>query len=340
VEQTEQLASNLLEMDDEIRDLDPTVSAAAAKIKVGDRQGLSAPVAFLAKAAIKTLWRVAKGTNHDYFETLIEEVLRAPVSGGLCVGDIARAHWKTVKDHARESWATPETNGYQLLAAVAAEADKRPDNRPLRVDLMCHSAGSIMLCAAIDALERERMNWPRFGFGKLLFVAPAVQMRVFHEAVVSRHGKGYFESFRMFTLDDQHERADHLLGPLYANSLLFFVSGVAEEEGDGDMMLLGLHRHFMEGRRPYDSANFLTEKNIERFGDLSAIRAFLRKEGHVVLSRNSSSAPGRGADATGHENSKRPFKSPRLAASIVHFLSDEKYSPTETDIKGPEGQGK
>ena len=38
---------------------------------------------------------------------------------------------------------------------------------------------------------------------------------------------------------------------LYPRSLLDFVSGVAERSGAGDMTVLGMHRHFDGGRRPY-----------------------------------------------------------------------------------------
>lgn len=333
----EVLAAKLLNVDPVIAELDGDVSMRAYE-KVGEAKvGLLAATGVLAKALIRTFRRIANGTHHDYFVTVVEEVLRSPIKGNASIADVAQGHWKMVKEHAKECWEASDKNGYGLLDLLADEAAKRPSDKPLRVDLMCHSAGSITLCAAIDALARERAKWPQFQFGTLLLVAPAVQLKVFQESIADRSGGGYFEKFRMYTLTDEAESTDKLAWYLYANSLLYFVSGVAEEDGAGDMMILGMERHFKTNREPYNGPSF-ENRHLGSFGRISEVRDFLAKPGRVVLSPQANNEPGKDTDATGHENSKRPIKSPRLAASLVHVLTGDnraKFSPTEFEIKNP-----
>lgn len=328
----EGLSKTLLSRDGTVADLDLDLSARIEARTGVAKAGFSGAAGFFAKALVRSLWRISKGTHHQYFETAIEEILRGAIAFDAELADIAQGHWKMVKAHAKEAWESPNSNGFQLLNILATEAAKRPAGKPLRVDLMCHSAGSLALCAAIDALARERAVWPNFKFGTLLFVAPAVQIKVFQKSIVDRAGKGFFDRFRMYTLTEDAESADHLAWYLYANSLLYFVSGVAEEDGGGDMTILGLERHFRQGKHPYNKKKYYSGDYQEVFGDLGRIRDFLAEPGHVVLSPNDATSPGERADATGHENSKRPFKSPKLAASVVHVLTGGKFSPTADEM--------
>jgi hypothetical protein len=51
----------------------------------------------------------------------------------------------------------------------------------------------------------------------------------------------------MFTMSDENERNDQLIPKLklvYPHSLLYFISGVLEKDGGGDMPIVGMQRYF------------------------------------------------------------------------------------------------
>ncbi|HRF79993.1 MAG TPA: hypothetical protein PL070_07900, partial [Flavobacteriales bacterium] len=53
--------------------------------------------------------------------------------------------------------------------------------------------------------------------------------------------------FRMFTMTDENERNDQLIPKLkliYPHSLLYFISGVLEKDGEGDMPIVGMQRYY------------------------------------------------------------------------------------------------
>ena len=111
-------------------------------------------------------------------------------------------------------------------------------------------------------------------------------MNLFHDQVVTKPER--YQAFRMFAMCDLYEKKDHLLGQLYTRSLLYFVSGVLEDEADKP--LTGLERH-MSGQEPYADK------------ELVAVRKFLYEPGQsrLVLSKTETDAPpGLQSEATQH----------------------------------------
>ncbi len=332
------LAETLHDTDPLIAECDAELVANATRagVPVGDEKALQFNWKVeVARAAIRTLNRFRRRLDHGP-TTIVEELMRSNLLLAAGLDSLAQGHWESVKQNARDCWAGG-SDGLALLKLLAEEARSRGPDAPLSVSLMCHSAGSLAICEAVLALDRVRLEYPTFRFEDLLFVAPAVQTKLFHDAIMTRRESGY-ESAWLYTLSDAAETDDNLLGGVYPRSLLYFVSGVAEKTGGGDMMLLGLERHFEDGRRPYSDARFETE-NKAMFGPLSAIREFIGDEKKLKLvispTPRSETRPGRCADATTHENSKLALESPVLAASLVHTLTAGCHKPTADDIRNP-----
>ena len=156
------------------------------------------------------------------------ESLLAPAGSAL---------WSEIKSKA---WATSDgpESGVQTLfrhlanSAVASE-------HPLRVHLVGHSAGSIVLAALIDRLAAR--EW---AFESVTLLAPALSVASFEERVVPWMEAGRVRRLRQFHLADAMEQRDGTaraaLG--YGRSLLYLVSEAFE--GGRSTPILGLERDF------------------------------------------------------------------------------------------------
>ncbi|NKL66598.1 hypothetical protein [Rhizobium leguminosarum] len=86
-----------------------------------------------------------------------------------------------------------------------------------------------------------------------------------HSEIVSQPTR--FENFRVFTMTDANEQADQLVPKFYNRSLLYFISGVLEDEPDAP--IAGMQR-FWSGKTPFiddyllDSTTWLSEKAARR----------------------------------------------------------------------------
>jgi hypothetical protein len=80
---------------------------------------------------------------------------------------------------------------------------------------------------------------------------------------------GRIAGLRIFGMGDELERKDAILSAVYPASLLYFVSGVLED--DRDMPLLGMERYYGP---PYERAGFEDLAYVREFDFLKRQRAF------------------------------------------------------------------
>lgn len=284
------------------------------------------PKMFMSLKSIKTLYlilrRFALKTDHGAYTTIVEELLR--------FSNIATAspqgHWKNVYQTSEVMWK--KGAGKYFLEKLNAHCESKVD---VRIDLVSHSAGSIAICHLIDELAKNQ--YPNIKIGNILPVAPAVRMNLFEKTIVDN--ETIFDNFTMYTLCDEAELNDKLFHSIYPHSLLYFVSGIAEEEGKADMSILGMHRYFRaDGDEPYLGSRYKKENYRKTFGDLEKIRTYLAQDGMVILSPNNINPhthPGLAADGIGHENTKLPNESPELAKSLIYLLSQGEVNPIDVD---------
>jgi len=274
------------------------------------------------KVVYKILKRFARKTDHGKYTTVVEELLRLSITWSSSLADLAQGHWKQVYRTSERMWG--EGPGKYLLESLDKHCESDPD---FKIDLVSHSAGSIAICHLIEELSKG--NYPNIKIGNILPVAPAVRMKLFEDTIVKN--QSLYENFRMFTLSDEAELGDKLLAPLYNHSLLYFVSGVAEEKGRADMSILGMHRYFrLDGNEPYQGSRYSKNSYRKTYGNLDLIREYLNRDGAVVLSPNtvnSKESPGFESDGDGHENTKLPNESPELARSLIYILSQGETKP-------------
>ncbi len=259
----------------------------------------------LVKSAAAILIRVIKrhisGHDHGFYPTIIEELLRE-----LYMDDLGVWLWGSMKDKAEEMWAddapgttgTDQHAGRYLLTKLKAYADA---NAGVTIDLIGHSAGSIVIC---HFLTQYLASGCAAQIRHIVFMAPACRSDLFHDTLLAN--KSSFQTFRMFTMQEEYEIKDRLFSPIYTRSLLYLISGILEHD-ENDARILGMQRYLF-GQSPYQNETMLND-----------ILAFMNQPGHAVFSVTDKHAlPGFRSESTKHGNFDNQFE-PTLD-SIVEVI--------------------
>ncbi len=263
----------------------------------------------LAKHAAKILYRVVerfvRRRDHGVYATVVEELLRE-----VYLDDVGGLIWGSMKNDGRDTFdrsaQSKQPRGGWTLVDEIGRAYARGDRPP--ISIVAHSAGSIYACHLLIALQAARRDPHHplpadFKLDNLVFLAPAARFDLFARTLAV--AEDLFETFRMFTLRDELEAGYWEVPVLYPRSLLYFVSGVVERDGDDshvDCPILGMERYYDENAYPDAS--------------LAAVRRFLSEPGRVVLS------PTRGAvDASSTAQTHGAFDSDdKTLESVVEML--------------------
>jgi hypothetical protein len=190
----------------------------------------------LAAISYRVILRHIRGRDHGFYPTVVEELLRE-----LYLADLGAWVWGRMKDKAAAMWlpnaglAGNELRvGSYVLDKIAALQSTRPG---FQVDMVGHSAGSIVICEMLRALDERGIN---LRVRTIAFLAPAGRSEL-GVAQLARHPQR-FEDFRVYTMDDSYEREDQLVSGVYTRSLLYFISGVLEPD-EVDAPIMGMIRH-------------------------------------------------------------------------------------------------
>jgi hypothetical protein len=197
----------------------------------------------------RTVKRLANGRDHGIYTTIVEEVARE-LKGDLVGGII----WKHMKKDAADSFAGPsETHGGAALLEELGRI-QQAGHTP-RLILVGHSAGAVYIC---HLLEKAATMLPAGLQFEVVLLAPACSFGLLDGALKAADAR--IARFRSFGMEDELERQDAILPPLYLRSLLYFVSGLLETQVD--LPLVGMKRYHA-GTSPFDAASF---PEIERVG--------------------------------------------------------------------------
>lgn len=196
----------------------------------------------LAKAAvaitglvIAVVKRFLDHRDHGLRATIVEEILRR-----YYVADVVKvALWNQMKNDTEDAFAASVTPGtepggtifLQKLAVKLAGGMSPPT-----VTLVGHSTGAIYIC---NFLEAAATHVPNLRF-RIILLAPACTVKLC-KATFEKHA-ARVAGVRMFGMKDDTELKDAIAGPVYPHSLLYFVSGLLEN--DADEPLLGMQRFF------------------------------------------------------------------------------------------------
>lgn len=247
---------------------------------------------------VRIIRRFRSKRDHGFYPTVVEELVRE-MYGDL----IGAAIWGMMKKDAGDHFASGGL-GEALVTALAA-------NPPRQFAISAHSAGAIWA----SALVKRMAATPNAPKAKLAFLAPAVRMDVFADAI--KQGVGVISGFRMFTMRDELEQNDAVLGAgtgfIYPRSLLYVVSGLFEDENADafpDAPILGMQR-FLNA----DAAWLSTPQQIDA---VHRTLGFLAVPDHGIVYGTVAGAPGHSSGATAHGAFD---DDPATLASVVTFIA-------------------
>jgi len=166
----------------------------------------------------------------SWWNERLEKLLAAP----------GTAIWSEMKQNADAISSTDESGGMKLYKACR-ESPHFADLSKVRLHLVGHSAGSILHSYVIDRLGGQ--GWE---FESVNFMAPAVRVDLFEEAVVPAIKNGKVKRFNQFHLSDDMEQKDPTCKPIlgYSRSLLYLVSQSLEH--GRSTPILGMEKYFNE----------------------------------------------------------------------------------------------
>lgn len=175
------------------------------------------------------------GFARDALDWAIEQAARG----------VGRRLWRQMKVDAARAFAR-NAAGWQAVTELLGENKKR--ERPLKVHLVGHSAGSILFGELLRSWRAIADDGAEIASMSLM--APACTVKYFTQAYAAALGNGsanppFIGSFWQYNLIDSRE-LDDTVGP-YGKSLLYFVSN-AFEDSTGEA-LLGMEK-FIQGISP------------------------------------------------------------------------------------------
>lgn len=198
--------------------------------EVGDRAIVSWTL--LARAAVRiarrTLGRIAIRRDHGPYVTLVEEVLRE-----LFLDHAIGSVWSAMKKDTADAFA-PGAGGTAIIDGVLQWW------RPGRtLTLVGHSAGSVFVLECLDALAHRDARLQV----DVVWMAAAATFARWERSWPA--WERYVRRFLAVGLSDARERRDQMLSFAYPASLLYFVSGLAEQQADEP--IVGMERHWRGG---------------------------------------------------------------------------------------------
>lgn len=233
---------------EELTELAPDMQRDAQDARAAQAPGDKALIesALLVRAGLRVLVRCLKRfankRHHGVYTTVVEEVARE-IKGDL-VGGIV---WKHMKKDTADSFAgAADTYGGSALLEEIGKL-YASGSKP-RIVLVGHSTGAVYICYLLQAAQKVLPADVKF---EVVFLAPACTFKLFDETLTAAGGR--IAAFRSFGMEDEVEMADQLFPPLYLRSLLYFVSGLVED--NVDMPLVGMKRYH-SATAPFDASDF------------------------------------------------------------------------------------
>ncbi|MCW3126741.1 MAG: hypothetical protein JWO03_2399 [Bacteroidetes bacterium] len=237
---------------DEVRDMiddDPSISIALSQTELSLQSGppgaaggrgiisTAMLVEHIVKIAFRVIKRFMEKRDHDFYPTIVEEILRE-----IFVTELGAWVWNNMKVKSQDMWKDNTNasglNRYAGRYFLQKLLDYTKDGS-MKVSLIGHSAGSIAIC---NLLEATTGIDPDFQYHHIAFMAPACRIDLFEEQMVKQQQR--YKEFRMYTMKDAVEKNDRLVPFIYTHSLLYLISGALEDKGTAyDAYILGLERH-------------------------------------------------------------------------------------------------
>ncbi|MDW6094374.1 alpha/beta hydrolase [Vibrio rhizosphaerae] len=300
------------ELETEIDMTDPQISAMltgynAQKItgpqtSKGQARGISVKlIKDLAKLSVQVIRRLANGTHHGLYPTIVEEILQQ-----YYLADVGEWVWGGMKLSAQEMWqentnlsGVEQHAGTYLLEKLIALQQQHH----IKIDIVGHSAGAIAICHLFKAMKQRQQS---LDIRNLIFLAPAARYDLFIQHILPQ--PNFYQSFKMYTMSDQYECNDMLVPYVYTRSLLYFISGVLE--GKDDMPIIGMERYISQPEQYKENA-------------FAKVRDFMRQDNRLILSNSSELNPGAVAPFITTSETHGDFDDDEATISSINTLLQE-----------------
>ncbi|MBK7828414.1 hypothetical protein [Nannocystis sp.] len=183
----------------------------------------------LGVALSRVISRFFTGRAHGVYATCVEEIGRE-----FYLSALGGKLWSLIKKEAEDTFEADDRGGRMFVNALAAAS---ADRSPPRITIVGHSAGSIYAGRLVVELARCGLH-----VDDLVLLAAAVRYDVFgrHMAAADDLLPSAVRRFHFIALDDDCERGYWEVPGVYPRSLLYLVSGAAEDTADHP--LLGMER--------------------------------------------------------------------------------------------------
>lgn len=283
------------------------VADLAARAGTGERALVS--TALLVRKTVRVVaavvGRFRQRNDHGLYPTVVEEILRE-----FYLANVGAAIWDAMKRQTADTFAADdEVRAGRYFLDRFAEL-LATGTRP-HVTVVGHSAGAVFIGNLLDDLARRRAAADDplpadFRLRDVVLLAPACT--VTQLAPVVRRQAELFDRFRMFTMTDRAEQADHLVPFLYPRSLLYFISGVLERGPSRQTAvtpIAGLHRWYLD--------------TAALGPDSDELRGFLRADPARTVWSPGDGGPGLSAGARSHVAFD---DDPQVLASVAAMLAD------------------
>lgn len=198
-----------------------------------------------ASVAFRVVKRYLEKRDHGFYPTIMEELMRA-----LLVDKAGVWVWGAMKEKAEAMWKQDGPGTADMEKHVGnyflEKLKEYSAQRKVTLDLVGHSAGSIVICYLMKELHTRALN---VEVKNIVFMAPACRSDLFVSNIVDNELSS--KSFRMFTMKDEWEVKDRCVPVIYTRSLLYMISGILEKD-EYDAYILGMQRYHLD-EKPYES---------------------------------------------------------------------------------------
>ncbi len=279
--------------------MDPGVLDDIAPAPVGTR-GLISMIGLgvhIVKVVVHVIERFAKHRSHGAYLTIIEEILRE-----FYVGNAGQFIWSRMKEEVDNAFGN-DLKVYGGSALVDEISKMWAPEMTQRITLIGHSAGATWVSVLLQKLDAVM---PAGFMVDVVLIAPACTFTVFNSAIGSAGAR--IAHLRIFGQGDAYEIKNAIAGPMYPASLLYFISGVLEDEADEPV--LGMQRYYT--LPVYDDGG--------AFPDIAAVKAFglLQKTRAFAWS---DITQGVGADCDMHSHGGWAMEAPVTLASVLSIVN-------------------
>ncbi len=228
----------------------------------------------------RVVLRCARNRDHGLYPTIVEEILRE-----LYLANAGEKIWSLMKQDTADAFGDDVAlyGGTAFLEDLNAHwaSGAQP-----RITLVGHSTGAHYICHFLRHAHERLPAEVKFD---VVLLAPACDFRLLQETLQNYGDR--IAGIRVFGMKDELERKDALINQLphaYPRSLLYFVSGLLENEADKP--LVGMQKFYLGGA-PY---------NASAYPEIAAVNRYLSAKPNQVVWSSVNGGNGLASESADH----------------------------------------